>query len=138
MKKLLSSSKNKAIALSIIILLLFLSSVAALLLPGMLPKKDGQLYVADIYQDGVLIQSIPLLSSKESTTFRIEGKDGAFNEIEVQGTQIGMTNASCPDHLCVHRGFLSNSQIPITCLPNRVVIRIRPARPSDELDATTY
>ena len=138
MKKLLSSPKKFAIFLSMIIILLLIASIAAVVLPRFFPKKDDQLYVADVYQDGVLIQSIPLIPSEESRVFRIDGEDGAFNEYEVHGDQIGMTDASCPDHLCVHQGFLSNSLIPITCLPNHVVIRIRPANASEALDAMTY
>lgn len=81
--------------------------------------------VADIYQNGKLLQSIPLSSVNESYRFQVTGENEALNEIEVHPGSIGIISASCPDKLCVHQGFISNSLLPITCLPNRLVIQIR-------------
>ena len=87
---------------------------------------EAELY-ADIYQNGNLLQSIPLSSVGENYTITIEGESGAINEIEVRHGSIGIISASCPDKLCVHQGFIDNSLLPITCLPNRLVIQIRQA-----------
>jgi hypothetical protein len=38
---------------------------------------------------------------------------------------LAIVSASCPDQICVHQGFISTSLLPITCLPNRLVIRVR-------------
>ncbi len=81
--------------------------------------------IADIYQDGVLLQSISLSNITEAYTFTVTSTNNGTNEIEVRPGSIGILSASCPDKLCVHQGFIDNSLLPITCLPNRLVIQLR-------------
>lgn len=118
-------------ALIITLLLIILSAGSLIYL--MLPAKSGTEYTADIYQDGILIMSIPLNGSGGSQIFTIEGENGCVNEIETRSGSIGIISADCPDKLCVRQGFISSSKLPITCLPNRLVIRLRPSY--DEFDA---
>lgn len=97
--------------------------------------------VADIYQNGKLIYSIPLDQVQESYTLNIEGENGCFNRIEVRPGSIGIVAADCPDLLCVKQGFVHSCAIPVTCLPNRLVIRLRPAQNTaadNGTDAVTY
>lgn len=70
--------------------------------------------------------SIPLAEETESRTFTVEGDNGCVNEIEVRPGSIGIISADCPDKLCVGQGFISDTRLPITCLPNRLVIQLRP------------
>jgi len=81
--------------------------------------------VADIYQNGTLIQSIPLFEVTGRYTIEINGETGCSNVIEICPGSIAIVSANCPDKLCVHQGYISNSLLPITCLPNRVVIQLR-------------
>ena len=53
-------------------------------------------------------------------SFTVETEDG-FNLITVKDGKIAVTEASCPDHHCMARGFC-NSGAQIVCLPNRLVI----------------
>lgn len=109
-------------------------------------ENSSQRIVADIYQDGTLLQSIPLDTVEEPYTFTITTEDGGWNEVEIRPGSIGILSASCPDGLCVHQGFISTSLLPITCLPNRLVIQIRleetggqgSATADETLDAITY
>lgn len=87
--------------------------------------EQGDSLYADIYQNGVLLESISLSSVEESYTFIINGDHNCFNQVEVNKNSIGISAASCPDKLCVHQGFISTSLLPITCLPNKLVIQIR-------------
>ena len=84
-------------------------------------------YVASIYQDGILIQRIPLDKNSPSYSFEItnSNSDSTYsNTIEIHSDSIGITAANCPDKLCVKQGFIHNSLLPITCLPNHLVILI--------------
>ncbi len=92
----------------------------------LLPKSPDAGLIADIYQNGELIASIPLDEVRETYRFTVTGDEGHVNEIEVRPGSIGIISADCPDKLCVRQGFISNSRLPVTCLPNRVVIRLRP------------
>lgn len=92
----------------------------------LLPKSPDAGLIADIYQSGELIASIPLDEVQETYRFTVTGDEGHVNEIEVRPGSIGIISADCPDKLCVRQGFISDSRLPVTCLPNRVVIRLRP------------
>ena len=86
---------------------------------------------ADIYQNGQLLQSIDLNQVTENYTFTVTGENNCYNEIEVRPGSIGILSASCPDKLCVHQGFIDSTLLPITCLPNRLVIQLRSRDTSD-------
>ena len=98
--------------------------------------EDGK--YANIYQNNQLIQTIDLSKVKESYTFTVYGDKGEENTIEVRPSEIAMISASCPDHLCVKMGAIRNGAMPITCLPNRVVIEISSESRGDDMDEIAY
>lgn len=126
--KTFSSSQKAAILTVAFLLLICLASAVYLLLP----VRNKTKYTADIFQNGILIMSIPLNEETESRVFTIKGENGCVNEVEVRPGSIGILSADCPDKLCVSQGFISDTRLPITCLPNRLVIQLRPASKSDE------
>lgn len=85
-------------------------------------EKEGNL-TALVYQDGKLLHTIHpgLVTTPYEITVTDEA--GNYNVIRVCPGSIGIIEASCPDKLCVHMGFRENSLLPITCLPNNLVIR---------------
>lgn len=88
------------------------------------PSGDHALY-ADLYRNGELFQTIRLDTVIGEYTFEVTGENGAANTVCVRQGSIAIVDASCPDQICVHQGFISTSLLPITCLPNRLVIRVR-------------
>lgn len=119
--------------------LILLSAVSLILI--LLPRNQESGFTADIFQNGNLIASISLDEVREPYRFTVTGEGGCANEIEIRPGSIGIISADCPDRLCVHQGFISDSRLPITCLPNRVVILLRPnAENEDEItpDIITY
>lgn len=123
---------------------IFLLAVSAVSLWYILvPRKSAPGYIADLYQEGKLISSISLSEVRETYTFTVTGTDGGTNEVEVRPGSIGIISADCPDKLCVQQGFLSDSGLPVTCLPNRLVIQLRPAAShidgdQETVDIVTY
>lgn len=79
---------------------------------------DGQAQWAEVWSDGRLVETLHLQIDRELT---VESKYGT-NVVMVQGGKIAVTEADCPDHYCMQRGFC-NSGAQIVCLPNRLVIR---------------
>ena len=119
--------------------LTLLAAISLLLI--LLPQNRAAGYTADIYQSGKLLTSIDLSAVSQPYTFTVTGENGCTNEIEVRPDQIGIISADCPDKLCVHQGFISDSRLPITCLPNRLVIQLCPTDEPDSLitvDINTY
>ncbi len=130
------SNKKAAVIISLILSLLVLFSLVYLLLPGPGSSEAGR-YTAEIYQGGRLLYSIPLNNISENRSIIIESPDGGKNEIELRPGSIGIVSADCPDKLCVRQGFISDARLPITCLPNRLVILLRPALNGAESDSIT-
>ena len=115
---------NKKVKLCIlIVLLLALLGIGSALAIHFLGAHSR---VAEVYQDGELIKTIDLNTVTAPYEFTVNGEGGAYNVIRVEPGKIAITEASCPDKVCVHTGYISDSLMPITCLPNHVIIRIRP------------
>ena len=115
------SERKIPIMIVAFLLLLVLGSLIFLLLP----REEKAAYIADIYQKGSLILSIPLYEQEEVRRFEITGDNDCYNTIEVCPGSIAIVSADCPDQICVHQGAIHNSLLPITCLPNRLVIQLR-------------
>ena len=133
---------KKSIRIAALLIAAFLILVmAACILYLFAVRNHAQSCVAEIYQDGKLILTIPLDQVQEPYTLDIEEGNGHVNRIEVRPGCIGMISADCPDLLCVRQGFIHSPAIPVTCLPNKLVIRLRPvenAATDAGPDAITY
>ena len=73
---------------------------------------------AEIWSDGVLVETVELAVDRVLT---VESKYGT-NVVTVRDGKIAVTQADCPDHYCMDRGYCS-SGAQIVCLPNRLVIK---------------
>lgn len=76
-----------------------------------------------IYQDGACVRTIDLNQVDEPYSFTVEW-DGGYNVVEVERGRIRVSEADCPDQVCVHQGWISNSVVPVACLPHKLVIRL--------------
>lgn len=83
----------------------------------------GEARTARVYQDGVCIRSIDLSLVDAPYSFTVEW-EGGYNIIEVERGRIRVSEADCPDGICVRRGWVSDSAAPIACLPHRLVIQL--------------
>lgn len=74
----------------------------------------------EIKRDGVILQEIkPGYNDK----FTINTGD-IFNEIELVGNKIRVSNANCYDRVCVKTGFIEKTGEIIVCLPSKLSIKI--------------
>ena len=87
--------------------------------------------VAVIIQDNVEIKRIDLKAVTEPYSFRVDSPTGGYNIVHVEPGSICVTEATCPDKICMHQGMISDSSRPIVCLPHRLMIIIE----SDEVPA---
>ena len=109
------------IILFAILLLVFGGLSIPLLLPGEAATH------AEIVSDGQLMHTVDLRIDREIT---ISAYNGGRNTITIKDGKIAVTDATCPDHYCMHRGYC-NSGTQIVCLPNRLVIRFVGEQPID-------
>ena len=98
--------------LIVALLVLSLGLSAFLLWPG------GDAAYAEIWSDGKLLHKLDLSVDRQLTV----QTDRGSNVITVSGGKIAVTEADCPDHYCMDRGFCAGGT-QIVCLPNRLVIR---------------
>ncbi len=52
-------------------------------------------------------------------------------EIQIKNGKVRMLKSNCPLHLCIKQGWISNSSIPIVCVPNKVMIYIKNSKKQD-------
>ena len=63
------------------------------------------------------------LSLDVDTTYTI-GEGEHFNILVISGGEAWMSDASCPDHICVNSGKVSLEGQTIVCLPNKTIVSI--------------
>ena len=84
-----------------------------------LTKKSGGYAV--VVQEGKEIASYPL-SEDISVTF--QSSNGGYNTLEIKDGKADVTEADCPDKLCVNQHSISFNGETIVCLPNKLVVKI--------------
>lgn len=57
-------------------------------------------------------------------TEKIELEDGSYNVLVISDGKADITEASCPDYICVNDRAVSMNHETIVCLPNQVVVEI--------------
>lgn len=106
-----------------IILILLLAAVVLSAGFLLLQQKQVSSPVARITRDGELIREIPLDEVEESYSFVVEDEEGS-NTILVEPGRIRVSEADCPDQVCVNQGFISDGTVPVVCLPHKLMIEI--------------
>lgn len=124
-------NKQTKILIGVLIAVVLLS--AGVLVWRKLNPKPAQ--IAKISQNGQLLDEIDLSQVKEPYSFVIEGENGALNTVQVEPGRICISEASCPDQICVHQGWISDGSEPIVCLPNQLIIQITGG--GSQVDAAT-
>ncbi len=93
--------------------------------------------VANVYVNGECVKSVDLSRVTESFEFKVETPAGT-NVIQVEPGRIRVKEADCPDQVCVHAGWITDSANPIVCLPHRLVIKLeKKAENNDGPDAVS-
>lgn len=81
--------------------------------------------------DGVLYGTYSLNEDREVP---IERDGVVTNVLVIKDGMADMTEADCPDMLCVHQRAISKTGETIVCLPNKVVVEVLKSEES-ELDS---
>jgi len=139
MKKLPSATKT-AILMTAVLILLFLLSVL-FIVKNVWDKKNSSKLTAEIYQNGRLIHTIPLYDIGNSYEFPVYGENGSYNIVRICPGSIGIVSSSCPGKYCIHQGISSHLHVPVSCLPNHLLIRVveeKDLHAIPDIDAITY
>ena len=109
--------------------ILLLSGVFLISLLGsfLVLRRQPDAALAEVSSGGKVVKTVNL---RENQQFTITSKNGGKNVVTVQDGKIAVTDATCPDHYCMKRGFCA-SGTDIVCLPNQLVIHFLGAQAVD-------
>ncbi|MGN1377745.1 MAG: NusG domain II-containing protein [Dorea sp.] len=88
--------------------------------------------------DGIVVVKV---DGEEKGIYRLSEEqtieiNGGTNILQIKDGEADMTEADCPDKLCVHQKAVSKNGESIICLPNKVVIEVKSSEQS-AYDAVT-
>ena len=109
----------------IILIASILIVAVALFLVVELTKEDGAGVVVKV--DGAKVAEYSL---SENATYEL---NGGTNILRIENGEAYLTDANCPDKLCVHQGRISKTNQVITCLPNKLTVTVYGAEEGVEL-----
>ncbi len=113
-----------------IVILSVLAAVLAAASALLLSAGSGS-RVAQLIRDGEVIEEIDLSRVASEYSFTVTSEDGGYNIVTVRPGAIRVTEADCPDKICVEMGWLSDQAAPIVCLPHRLMIRLKGSADTD-------
>ncbi|GFI04934.1 MAG: NusG domain II-containing protein [Lachnospiraceae bacterium] len=111
---------------------ILLTAFVIWLIPMLL--NNGAPAVIRVFQDGHEIGTYSVL---EDQTIAIPYEEENYNLLLISGGQVSVSDADCPDGLCVRHRAIERNGESIICLPHKLVIQIESKEESD-LDAVTY
>ncbi len=107
--------KNDVILIAILLILAILSYIVI----KYFIMNNGA-YV-EVIINGETVETFDL---SEDITYKIETENGDYNLLVIKDNIATVTEASCPDKLCISQKDISKNGESIICLPNQVVVRI--------------
>ncbi|MCD8249723.1 MAG: NusG domain II-containing protein [Lachnospiraceae bacterium] len=113
----MSKQKRNLIVLATLVLLI---AVTELLFQRYRASKEPAVYAVIQYR-GEVYEKLDL---SKDTELRIEDDIVGYNVIRVQDGGVCVTEADCPDQICVQSGALSETGGVIACLPHDLLIYI--------------
>ncbi|MCM1134515.1 MAG: NusG domain II-containing protein [Clostridium sp.] len=111
---------------------ILLTAFLAWLLPTLINK--GRPAVVKVYQEGQETAVYPLTGDLVTA---IPWGEEHYNLLLIDGGKVSVSDADCPDQLCVKQRSISNNGESIICLPHKLVLQIESEK-EGELDAVTY
>ena len=91
-------------------------------------EKEEQLELRNEYRASFKRGLMSELDSESEQTFTVYSDDGGYNVIKVSGGAISVSDADCPDKICVKTAPVSDGIQPIVCMPHKLVIRVEARR----------
>ena len=123
--------KNDIILIAVLLAAALLTAVG-MRIWQMNNTRDAAKVVVTI--DGRVYGTYPL---SEDRTERIELPDGSYNILTISDGYADVTEASCPDQICVKHNHIKYSKESVVCLPNKVVVTVEGGEDS-EIDGATF
>lgn len=102
------------------ILIIAIIAVALLIALGFSIFRPTATDTVIVELDGDVVKKLPL---DKDTEYRIDCPDGGFNLLIIKDGRAYVSEASCPDKVCIHTGAVGELK-PVVCRPNKIVITL--------------
>ncbi len=110
---------------------LLLVAVAGMLVIQSVREEGAQVVIT---WNGEVDGTYPL---EEDRTFVFEGENGGYNVVTIEAGMVFMSEANCPDQVCVNHGPTNQTADPIVCLPNKLVVEVSAPNSDNQLDGVS-
>lgn len=111
------TKKDKVIIFSLILI-----SITCYLL-FLLNSKQVTSIGAEILVDGEIFAVVEFNQLDTSHLIDVTGPLG-ISIVEIKKDKVRMLSSPCPDHICMEMGWITEPGQVITCVPNRIIIKI--------------
>lgn len=126
-----NSQKNQKLRNDIILAVVIVLIAAAGLLLFVLTKEEGSTVAVKI--DGVVTDTYPLSENRE-VSIKTGENDEYINILTIKDGKASISEADCPDKICVETRAVSFVGETIVCLPHKIVIEITNEKTDDQID----
>lgn len=69
-------------------------------------------------------ETVSTYSLAENAEYIINGYNGGWNILVIKDGEASISDADCPDGLCIKQKAISASGETLCCLPNRVIVEV--------------
>lgn len=139
MKKLLKMMKPGDIVL--LVFLVVLSFLPVIIFSYANRSSNVEYNIALISVDGEVLHHFELKDDAQQEVYVYTDGHGHENTIVREGTMVTISEASCPDQLCVRQGDAYRVGDTLVCLPHRLLVEVTSDNPETnenlEVDITT-
>lgn len=105
--------------------------LALILFAGIQFFFHGSGNYAEISVNGKITKRVPL---NKNATYQITSDNGHSNTLVVSDGYASISQADCPDKLCVKQKKISREGETLTCLPHKVIITVIFSKSKKEFD----
>ena len=117
--------KQKLFKKQDMILIAVVLGAAVLLFLGTKLMHKSPAEIVEVSVDGKVVETLDLAKDQELT---IDGVSGGTNHLIIKDGEAWVSEASCPDKICVHQGKIHLDGEIIVCLPNKMTAQIKSTR----------
>lgn len=103
----------------LLVLIVLILAAGGFLVNYMMYRKPAAM--VEVTVDGTVVDTFDLT---RNTDIVINGYGGGTNHLIIEDGVVWISEASCPDHICVYQGKISMNGELIVCLPNRMIAKI--------------
>ena len=115
----------------VLIGVILVAAVAGMLVIQSLREEGAQVVIT---WNGEVEGTYPL---DQDETFVFEGENGGRNVVVIENGMVFVSEANCPDQICVNHKPTNQTADPIVCLPNKLVVEVSAPNSENQLDGVS-